>query len=75
MKAQSRRMSLTEAITSTAVGYVIAVLTQLAVFPIFGLATTLGQNLAMGGIFTVVSIVRGYAVRRACERCRRGAQN
>lgn len=68
---QSRRWSLFEAITSTAIGYGVAVLTQLAVFPAFGLATTFGENLAMGGIFTAVSIVRGYAVRRWFEGMRR----
>ena len=67
---QSRRWSLFEAITSTAIGYVIAVLTQIATFPLFGLATTLGENLAMGGIFTAVSIVRGYAIRRVFETWR-----
>jgi hypothetical protein len=34
---QSRRMSLVEAATNVVVGYAIAVLTQLLVFPIFGL--------------------------------------
>jgi hypothetical protein len=41
------------------------VTTQLLVFPLFGLATTLGQNLTIGLIFTLVSLVRSYALRRA----------
>lgn len=65
---QSRRMSLVEALTSTAIGYVVAVLTQLAVFPLFDLPATLGDSLIIGAIFTVVSVVRGYAVRRLFER-------
>jgi len=64
---QSRLMSLVEAGTNVAVGYAVAVATQLLVFPAFGLHTTLGQNLAIGLIFTVVSLVRSYALRRAFE--------
>ena len=64
---QSRRMSLAEALTNVAVGYGIAVATQMAVFPLFGLHATLAQNMTMGAIFTIVSIVRSYALRRVFE--------
>jgi len=67
---QSRLMSLVEAITNVIVGYCVAVMTQILIFPIFGLHTTLGQNLAMGGIFTGVSLVRSYFLRRAFEAFR-----
>jgi putative effector of murein hydrolase len=60
-------MSAVEAITSTAIGYVVAVLTQLAVFPLFGLPATLSDSLAIGAIFTAVSVLRSYAVRRWFE--------
>lgn len=64
---QSRRMSLVEAITNVVVGFGIAVGTQILIFPLFGLRTTLGQNLSMGGIFTIVSIIRSFALRRIFE--------
>lgn len=64
---QSRLMSLIEAITNVIVGYGVAVVTQILTFPIFGLQTTLGQNLAMGGIFTIVSLFRSFALRRLFE--------
>lgn len=48
----------------------MAVATQIAVFPLFGLAVTLGDNLAIGGIFTAVSLVRAYLLRRLFERLR-----
>ncbi|MDP1636045.1 MAG: hypothetical protein Q8L69_15365 [Gallionellaceae bacterium] len=67
---QTRRMSLVEALTNVAVGYGIAVVTQMAVFPLFGLHATLAQNMMMGAIFTVVSIVRSYALRRVFEEIR-----
>ena len=41
-------MSLVEAIANVAVGYAIAVLTQMLVFPIFGLQVSLADNLAIG---------------------------
>ncbi len=64
---QSRLMSAVEAVANVAVGYGVAVATQLAVFPLFGLEASLTQNLAIGLIFTVVSLVRSYALRRAFE--------
>jgi len=70
MAAQSRSMSLLEAVTSTAIGFAVAVLTQLAVFPLFGIAVNLTTNLWIGAIFTAVSVVRSYAVRRMFERWR-----
>lgn len=67
---QSRLMSLVEAIANVAVGYGVAVGTQILIFPIFGLHTTLAQNLKMGAIFTVVSIARSFALRRVFEAIR-----
>lgn len=52
---QSRLMSLVEAGTNVVVGYGVAVLTQMAVFSLFGLSVTVSQNLAIGAIFTSFS--------------------
>ncbi len=67
---QSRLMSLVEAVANVIVGYGVAVVTQILIFPIFGLHTTLAQNLKMGAIFTVVSIARSFALRRVFEAIR-----
>ena len=67
---QSRRLSLVEAITNVAVGYLLAVITQILVFPWFGIHPSLGENLAIGSIFTGISLVRSYALRRLFERLR-----
>jgi hypothetical protein len=61
---QSRAMSLVEAVANVAVGYGVAVATQMVVFPWFGLTATVSQNLGIGLIFTVVSLVRSYGLRR-----------
>lgn len=67
---QSRAMSLVEAATNVVVGYVLAILTQFAVFPWFGLEVALVDHLAIGLAFLGVSLVRGYLLRRLFERLR-----
>lgn len=67
---QSRAMSLVESVANVVVGYGVAVVTQIMIFPVFGLHTTLAQNLKMGAVFTVVSIARSYLLRRLFERIR-----
>ncbi|WP_027443850.1 DUF7220 family protein [Erythrobacter cryptus] len=67
---QSRVMSLMESLANVVVGYGVAVVTQLVVFPLFGLHTTLAANLMMGAVFTLVSVVRSYGLRRLFEHLR-----
>lgn len=67
---QSRRQSLIEAITNVVVGYALAVLTQIVVFPWFGLKVSLNDNLAIGALFVMISLLRSYALRRLFERWR-----
>ncbi|NHB78251.1 DUF7220 family protein [Rhodobacter calidifons] len=67
---QSRLMSLVESVANVVVGYGVAVATQILIFPVFGLHTTLAQNLKMGAIFTIVSIARSFALRRVFEAIR-----
>jgi hypothetical protein len=62
--SQSRLMSFVEAITNVLVGYLVALATQLLVFPLFGVRLSLSENLLIGLVFTVVSIIRSYALRR-----------
>jgi len=69
---QSRRMSAVEACANVAIGYGVAVLAQLAIFPAFGIAVSLGDNLLIGAAFTVVSLARSYAVRRLFNAIREG---
>ena len=67
---QSRVMSLAESLANVIVGFGVAVVTQLLVFPLFGLHTTLSENLTIGAIFAVVSIGRSYCLRRIFEGLR-----
>ena len=68
--AQSKRGSLVEAVTNTVVGYGLAVATQFAVFPVFGLRVGVVEDLGLGLIFAAVSLIRGYALRRVFNRWR-----
>ena len=67
---QSRRLSLLESLTNVLVGYGVAVVTQMLVFPLFGLVTSVRDNLAIGAVFTIVSLLRGYLLRRVFKGLR-----
>lgn len=61
---QSRSHSALESIVNVAIGYGVAIASQLAIFPMFGIHIPLGDNLLIGMWFTAISIVRSYALRR-----------
>jgi hypothetical protein len=60
-------MSLVESGANVIVGYVLAIATQLAVFPLFGLEAAFSEHLAIGGAFVLVSLARSYLLRRLFE--------
>jgi hypothetical protein len=60
-------MSLIEAVTNVILGYGLAVITQIVVFPWFGLDVSIGDNLAIGAVFVGISLLRSYALRRLFE--------
>lgn len=65
---QSRLESFVESCVSTAIGFGIALFTwQFIAAPIFGYHPTLEENLGITSIFTVVSILRQYVIRRFFE--------
>jgi hypothetical protein len=65
---QTRLHSFIESLTNVAIGYGVAVLSQILVFPMFDIHVSLSDNLAIGAWFTVISIARSYAVRRWFNR-------
>ena len=62
--SQPKGMSLTESIINVLVGLLINITAQHLVFPLFGIYITWGQNLQIAMIFTVISIIRSYVLRR-----------
>ena len=61
---QPRWLSFLEAVTNIVVGYGLAVLTQIIVFPLFGLHASLGENFLLASLFTGISLIRSYTLRR-----------
>jgi hypothetical protein len=54
-----------EAVANVLVGYSVAVTSQVVVFPLVGIeGVELHTNLLIGAIFTVISLVRSYVLRR-----------
>ena len=68
--SQSRKVSALEALANVALGYVLAVLAQMLVFPLFNLDVTFRDNLSIGLAFVGVSLLRSYVLRRLFERFR-----
>ena len=64
---QTRWMSFVESVANVLVGYGVAVLTQMLVFPLFGMRASVSDNLLIGVIFTVVSLARSFTLRRVFE--------
>ena len=61
---QSRLGSFIESLANVVLGYGVAVGAQILIFPLFGVVIPLSSNLAIGIIFTLVSLVRSYLLRR-----------
>jgi hypothetical protein len=61
---QTRMGSLIESIMNIAIGYGVALLSQIIIFPLFGVHVSLTENLLIGAWFTAISLVRSYVIRR-----------
>jgi hypothetical protein len=61
---QSRSASLLETVTGTVTGFLLSVWVQRLLFPAMGHDLVLAENLIVASVFTTVSILRGYTVRR-----------
>jgi len=61
---QSKKGSLIETMTNIVIGYWISFLANWIILPMFGFHVSMSQNLQIGLLFTVVSVIRSYALRR-----------
>ena len=68
MAKQTKTMSLVESVTNMSIGLAVALTTQLVVFKIYKIETTINENLEIAVIFAIMSILRSYIVRRFFER-------
>lgn len=62
--SQSRKHSIFEACMNTASGFLLAYVTNLVVFPWFGINMTSSAAFSITLILTVVSVIRSYFWRR-----------
>lgn len=61
---QTRLGSLIEAMISTIIGLAVTMTAAPIIYPIFGHSFTTAQNFGIAAVFTVISVVRQYVVRR-----------
>ena len=61
---QSKKQSLIETLTNVGIGWFISFIANMLVLPLFGYNINLTDGLLISIIFTIISIVRGYVVRR-----------
>ena len=62
--SQTRRGSAVEAVVGVGTGFLVSLAAAPLVYPFFGHAFTMSQNIGITLVFTVLSLLRGYAVRR-----------
>lgn len=61
---QTRLGSFIEACINVAIGFAINFVANLVILPLIGFNISVGQNLFIGVLYTVISVLRSYAVRR-----------
>ena len=61
---QTRLGSLAESALNVVIGYGVALISQLVVFPMVGIHIPLHTNFVIGFWFTLISLVRSYIIRR-----------
>lgn len=62
--SQSKKQSFIEACTNTGIGFVIAVIGTFFIVWALDIKSSPSKNITMTLFFTVLSIVRGYVIRR-----------
>jgi len=61
---QNRLGSLIESGINILIGYFVALISQIVLFPFFGIHVDLQTNLWIGAWFTLISLARSYVIRR-----------
>lgn len=61
---QTRLQSFIETATNIAIGFTVAIASQVMIFPLYGIHVAFTTNLHMGVWFTVIAIGRMYIIRR-----------
>ena len=68
MSMQTKLQSFIESWANILVGFGINYIANMLVLPLFGFHITMKDNLIIGVIYTVISLVRSYTIRRYFNR-------
>lgn len=65
---QTRKQSLCESAVNTAFGFIVSLFTNILVLPLFDIHVDIQTDFYITIIFTVVSLIRSYVIRRFFNR-------
>jgi hypothetical protein len=63
-KGQNRKMSFIESIASVTLGYILTVLIQYLIYPVFGINIPVKEAFAISLLIVLIAFVKNFAVRR-----------
>jgi hypothetical protein len=63
--SQTKKRSALEALAQIIVVYLVSVCGNILVLPMFGLNPSVADSLGIGLVFSAISLVRSYVLRRA----------
>jgi hypothetical protein len=69
--AQTKKQSVLESITQTLIGLGTSILVQITIYPLMGIPVSFNQNLIITAVFFIVSLIRGYVVRRLFNKSKK----
>ena len=72
---QTRTGSIIESCANVAVGFGINFTANMLIFPLFGFHISAGANFLMGVLYTFISIIRSYCLRRIFNKIKAHHQN
>ena len=58
---------MAEAVTNVVVGFLLSLIAQAVLFPLFGWSASVADNVLIASIFTIISLLRSFALRRLFE--------
>ena len=61
---QSKKYSIIESVANTVIGLVTSFIIQIIIYPLLDIAVSISQNIIITFVFLIVSIIRGYLIRR-----------
>lgn len=64
IKGQKKKHSLLEVVINTIIGYLIACFANYYLLPLWGYKVSVQDSMTIAILFTIISVLRGYLLRR-----------